>query len=91
MQSPTTRRCAFERQTELSRLFWAAPDAALLDRRTAAAGLGYTVAWLEAVAGRGEGPTYTRIGRRVRYRKADVLAWLARYGERIAPSDQGVR
>lgn len=91
MQSPTTRRSAFERQTELSRLFWAAPDAALLDRRTAAAGLGYTVAWLEAIAGRGEGPIYTRIGRRVRYRKADILNWLARHGERIMPSDEGVR
>ncbi|MGH8082651.1 MAG: helix-turn-helix transcriptional regulator [Lysobacter sp.] len=91
MQSPTTRRSTFERQSELSRLFWAAPEAALLDRRTAAAGLGYTVAWLEAVAGRGEGPAYTRIGRRVRYRKADVLTWLAKYGERITPSDEGAR
>ena len=91
MTTRTTRRCALQRQSELSRLFWAAPDAALLDRRTAAAGLGYTVAWLEAVAGRGEGPSYTRIGRRIRYRKADVLAWLARHGERITPSDEGAR
>ncbi|MBT2748288.1 MULTISPECIES: helix-turn-helix domain-containing protein [unclassified Lysobacter] len=91
MQSLTTRRQALERQTELSLLFWAAPDAAMLDRRTAAAGLGYTVAWLEAVAARGAGPAYTRIGRRVRYRKADVLAWLARHGERVTPSDEGAR
>ena len=33
--------------------FWAAPDAALLDRKTAAAGLGYTVGWLEWAATQG--------------------------------------
>ena len=32
--------------------FWRAPDEALLDRKTAAAGLGYTVGWLEWVASR---------------------------------------
>lgn len=27
--------------------FWRAPDQALLNRKTAAAGMGYTVGWLE--------------------------------------------
>ena len=63
--------------------FWRAPDEALLDRKTAAAGMGYTVGWLEWTATHGGGPILTKIGRRVRYRKSDVLAWLAANSRRI--------
>ena len=63
--------------------FWHAPTEALLDRKTAAAGMGYTVGWLEWVATHGRGPTLTKIGRTVRYRKADVLAWLDANSRRI--------
>lgn len=63
--------------------FWQAPIEALLDRKTAAAGVGYTVGWLEWVATNGGGPTLTKIGRTVRYRKADVLAWLEANSRRI--------
>ena len=56
--------------------FWQAPNEALLDRKTAAIGMGYTVGWLEWVATHGGGPVITKIGRSVRYRKSDVLAWL---------------
>jgi len=63
--------------------FWQAPIEALLDRKTAAAGMGYTVGWLEWVATNGGGPTLTKIGRTVRYRKADVLAWLEANSRRI--------
>lgn len=58
-------------------------DEALLDRKTTAAGLGYTVGWLEWVATQGGGPVLTKIGRSVRYRKADVLAWLDANSRRI--------
>ncbi len=56
--------------------FWRAPDESLLDRRTAAVGMGSTVGWLEWAATNGGGPVLTKIGRSVRYRKSDVLAWL---------------
>lgn len=36
--------------------FWRAPDESLLDRKTTAAGMGYTVGWLEFVATNGGGP-----------------------------------
>lgn len=68
---------------ELRADFWRAPDEALLDRKTAAAGMGYTVGWLEWTATHGGGPILTKIGRRVRYRKSDVLAWLAANSRRI--------
>ena len=68
---------------ELRAEFWRAPDEALLDRKTTAAGLGYTVGWLEWVAKQGGGPVLTKIGRSVRYRKADVLAWLKAHSRRI--------
>lgn len=63
--------------------FWRAPDESLLDRKTTAAGMGYTVGWLEFVATNGGGPVLTKIGRSVRYRKSDVLAWLKANSRRI--------
>lgn len=61
---------------ELRADFWRAPAQSLLDRKTAAAGMGYTVGWLEWTATHGGGPILTKIGRSVRYRKSDVLNWL---------------
>ena len=63
--------------------FWRAPDESLLDRKTTAAGMGYTVGWLEFVATNGGGPVLTKIDRNVRYRKSDVLAWLQANSRRI--------
>jgi len=58
--------------------FWVAPVEALLDRATTAAGLGRSIAWMELVATRGGGPSFLKFGRRVLYRKGDVLSWLER-------------
>lgn len=63
--------------------FWRAPNESLLDRKTTAAGIGYTVGWLESVATYGGGPVLTKIGRSVRYRKSDVLDWLKANSRRI--------
>jgi predicted DNA-binding transcriptional regulator AlpA len=73
---------------ELRADFWRAPVEALLDRKTAAAGLGYTVGWLEWVATHGGGPVLTKLGRSVRYRKADVLAWLEANSRRIRSTSE---
>lgn len=61
---------------DLSVAFWTAPNEALLPRPTTAAGIGYSVSWLELKATHGGGPRMIKIGRRVLYRKSDVLAWL---------------
>lgn len=61
---------------ELSAAFWSAPNEALLPRPVTAAGIGFSVSWLESKATHGGGPRMTKIGRRVMYRKSDVLAWL---------------
>lgn len=74
-QRPTT--------ADLRAEFWLAPGESLLDRKTTAAGMGYTVGWLESVATNGGGPVLTKIGRSVRYRKADVLAWLDANSRRV--------
>lgn len=68
--------------------FWHAPNESLLDRKTTAAGIGYTVGWLESVATNGGGPILTKIGRNVRYRKSDVLAWLKANSRRIRSTDE---
>ena len=67
---------------ELRIEFWNAPLEALLDRPTTAAGMGYSVPWLELRATAGGGPEYLKIGRRVRYRKRDVLRWLEQHSIR---------
>ena len=60
-----------------------APDEALLSRAITAAGIGYTIGWLEWAATHGGGPVMTKLGRTVRYRKADVLAWIETHGQRL--------
>lgn len=47
----------------------------MIDQRAAAALLGLRPRTLEAWRLRGTGPTYRRIGRRVRYLETDVLTW----------------
>ena len=49
----------------------------LLSTREVADWLGMSILWLEVGRMRGYGPRFVRIGtRRIRYRRADVLAWL---------------
>lgn len=81
---PKQARVPQARITDLRPEFWRAPDESLLDRQTTAAGIGATVSWLEWAATHGGGPILTKIGRRVRYRKADTLAWLDANSRRIA-------
>ena len=49
----------------------------LLPTRSTAAWLGVSTQWLEIGRHRGYGPKFRRIGpRRIRYMRADILAWL---------------
>lgn len=68
--------------------FWAAQNEALLSRPVVAAGIGYSVSWLEVKATHGGGPTMVKIGRRVMYRKADVLAWLEANSRTVTSTSQ---
>lgn len=66
---------------ELRDAFWSAPNDALLDRRTVAAGLNVSVSLLEKLVTNGRGPAYLdygELGRLRRYRKADVIDWFTR-------------
>lgn len=51
------------------------PDS-LLDQSRVAEILGTTTKFLEARRVRGGGPPFIRVGRLVRYRRSDVIAWL---------------
>lgn len=51
--------------------------AELLDTPALAKKLGIQANTLEKWRVRGEGPVYTRVGRRIAYHPADVDAWLA--------------
>src|SRR5262245_29404504 len=62
--------------------FLAAPEDALLDRRTVAAGLNISTSLLEKFACKGGGPPYHALGRLRRYRKGDVLDWYSRKVQR---------
>ena len=70
-------------QAELIQLFWSAPDEALLNRKTVAAGLSLSPITLEIYAVKGGGPPYVKRGQNVLYTKKDVLAWHAAKSRRI--------
>ncbi len=71
--------------TELRNAFCEAHADALLDRKTVAAGLNRSVGWLEALATKGGGPAFHKVGtHRVLYRKTDVIAWFDSYARRVA-------
>jgi hypothetical protein len=68
--------------------FWSLPDDAMFDRATIGAVFYLSVASMEALAIRGGGPPYTRIGRRALYRKANTLAWAAATGRTVESTAQ---
>lgn len=73
---------------ELRREFWSLPEAAFVEREAVGAAFYLSRASMEALAIKGGGPPYTRIGRRALYRKADVLAWAAENGQRVESTAQ---
>jgi len=48
----------------------------LMNQRDLAAYLGKSTAWCERARWAGEGPRFVKLGRHVRYRADDVLAWI---------------
>ncbi len=48
----------------------------LWDQKTLAVYLGKSTAWCERARWAGEGPRFLKLGRHVRYRADDVLAWI---------------
>lgn len=48
----------------------------LLNQRDLAEYLGKSTAWCERARWAGEGPRFIKLGRHVRYRADDVLAWI---------------
>jgi predicted DNA-binding transcriptional regulator AlpA len=55
----------------------AGPPDQLIDSKALAAWLGVSEQWVEIARSKGHGPEFVKLGpRRVRYRRASVLAWL---------------
>lgn len=52
------------------------PMPRLLDQRDLAAYLKKSTAWCERARWSGEGPKFIKLGRNVRYKADDVLAWI---------------
>lgn len=73
-----------QQAVERRREFWSLPPDALVDRDTTGAVLFVGREVMEKFATRGDGPPFTRIGRRALYRKADVLEWCARTGRKVS-------
>lgn len=48
----------------------------LMDQKAVAEYVGKSTAWFEKARWMGEGPRYIKLGRNVRYRAEDVLAWI---------------
>jgi predicted DNA-binding transcriptional regulator AlpA len=56
--------------------FWAAPDEALFPQAALVAVTGLSNAHFERCRWQGDGPKFIKLGRLVRYRKSDVIAWI---------------
>jgi predicted DNA-binding transcriptional regulator AlpA len=56
--------------------FWAAPDEALFPQAALVAVTGLSNAHFERCRWQGTGPRFVKLGRLVRYRKSDVVAWI---------------
>lgn len=63
-------------ETQLTEAFWQAPSEALFTQKTVAAVFGLTEAWCERMRWCGGGPAFVKLGRSVRYRKSDLVAWI---------------
>jgi hypothetical protein len=74
--------------TALRSEFWSLPADAFVDRPTAAAAFYLSVKALEALAIRGGGPPYMRVGRKALYRKAALLQWGAESGREVQNTAQ---
>jgi hypothetical protein len=74
--------------TQLRQEFSGAPDDALLDRPTTAAGIGYSFGWMELKATTGGGVPFLKVGRRCLYRKSDALAWLEANSQRVCSTSE---
>lgn len=48
----------------------------LMDQRELCAYIGKSTSWAERARWSGDGPKFIKIGRHVRYRVTDVLAWI---------------
>ena len=60
----------------------------LLTQRDLAAYLGKSTAWCERARWAGDGPRFVKLGRHVRYRADDVMAWVDE-NARTSTSDTG--
>jgi predicted DNA-binding transcriptional regulator AlpA len=63
-------------QSSAVKQFWAAPDEALFPQTVLAAVTNLSEAYFERARWEGDGPKYFKLGRLVRYKKKDVLAWI---------------
>jgi hypothetical protein len=78
---PTKRHLLDRRARQIASACEGPPDQ-LIDTHALAEWLGVSVQWCETVRTRGEGPPFHRINaRRIRYKRADVVSWLAQRRE----------
>jgi predicted DNA-binding transcriptional regulator AlpA len=77
------QRCSNVRRTSMDTSF-----SQLLDQKRVAELLGISPRSMEGWRLTGDGPTYHKVGRRVRYRRSDLEAWLADR-RRTSTSDPG--
>lgn len=76
LPTPPTSHHLDRRALELINQANAGTDDELLNTEQLALWLGVSTGWLEIGRSQGYGPPFIRLGRRVRYRRADINRWL---------------
>lgn len=64
--------------TDMVAHFWSAPVDALFDQKILSVVLGLSEKWFEHRRWKGDGIKFLKLSSRIKYRKSDVLEWLAK-------------
>jgi len=78
-QSPLTSGAAVQKPTT--------PILVLLTAKEAAKTLKVSLSWLAKARMRGDGPTYVKVGRSIRYAEASLIQWM-KSRQRLSTSEQ---
>ena len=79
------------KKNESINVFWEALDEALFTQKSIAEVLQISEAKLERDRWLGDGIPYLKLGKTVRYRKKNVLAWLEQHGNPLLSTSQIVK
>lgn len=72
---PLLEELTEEQKAAIKLAYWKAPEDADFEQEAIALAYGYSLSWLQFKRSHGGGPLFRKIGRKVLYKKRDVVAY----------------